>query len=166
MNRTGRVLTLLLPGLLLVGTARAQPDDPHAADEQAAQAAAREWLALLEDRDFEDSWEAAAAPFRAQQAGLNAWTRSATRLADSVGVPAARTLTSAQYRDTLRAAASEGPFVVLTYRTRFAAGRFEEQLVVTRAEEAWRVAGYRVRPVVHAPGSPGPLRSEGGSEQR
>lgn len=166
MDRTSLVLTLLLPALLLVGTTRAQPDDPHAADKQAAQAAAQEWLALLEDRDFEDGWEEAAAPFRAQQAGPEAWTQTATRLADSIGTPAARTLTSAQYRDTLRAAATEGPFVVLSYRTRFAGGHYEEHLVVVRAEEAWRVAGYRVRPPIRPSPSSMRVRPEDGSERR
>lgn len=165
MDRTGLVLTLLLPALLLVGTTRAQSDDPHAADKQAAQGAAQEWLALLEDRDFEDGWEAAAAPFR-DRTDREAWRRRGARLVDSVGAPAARTLTSAQYRDTLRAAATEGPFVVLTYRTRFAGGRYEEHVVVVRAEEAWRVAGYRVRPPIRSPTPPMRVRSGGESERR
>jgi hypothetical protein len=163
MDRTGLVLTLLLPGLLLAGAARAQSDAPHAADKQAAQAAAREWLALLEDQDVEESWEAAAAPFR-ERTDREAWGRRATRLADSVGAPAARTLTAAQYRDTLRAAAAEGPFVVLAYRTRFAAGRYEELVLVARSEDDWRVAGYRVRPL-RAPDPPMPTRPESGPGQ-
>jgi hypothetical protein len=152
----------MLVGLLLVGPARAQSDGEHAADKQAARAAAQEWLALLEDRDVEDSWEAAAAPFRARQPGLDAWTQAATRLADSVGAPAARTLTSARYRDSLRTVAAEGPFVVLTYRTRFAAGHYEELVVVARAEESWRVAGYRVRPL-RSSGPSTPTRPRSGA---
>lgn len=165
MDRTGLVLTLLLPALLLVGTTRAQSDDPHAADKEAAQAAAQEWLALLEDRDFEDSWEAVAAPFR-ERTDREAWRRRGARLVDSVGASVARTLTSAQHRDTLRAATAEGPFVVLTYRTRFAGGRYEEHVVVARAEEAWRVAGYRVRPPIRAPTPSMRARSEDESERR
>jgi hypothetical protein len=165
MDRTGLVLSLLLPALLLVETTRAQTTDPHAADTRAAQAAAQEWLALLEDRDFEDGWEAAAAPFR-ERTDREAWRRRGARLVDSVGAPAARTLTSAQYRDTLRAAAAEGPFVVLTYRTRFAGGRYEEHLIVVRAEEAWRVAGYRVRPPIRPLEPSMRARSEDESERR
>ena len=151
----------MLVGLLLVGPARAQSGGTHAADKQAAQSAAQEWLALLEDRDFEDSWEEAAAPCRAQQTGLDAWTQTATRLADSVGAPAARTLTSAQYQDSLRAAAAEGPFVILKYRTRFAAGRYEELVLVVRGEDDWRVAGYRVSPL-RTPDPPMPTLPERG----
>jgi hypothetical protein len=144
----GRPLALLsvLAGLLLAGPARAQPDDGNAAETRAAQAAAQEWLDRLDDRDFEDAWEAAAAPFR-ERTDRDAWTRAATRLADSVGTAAARTRTSAQSRDSLRVAARPRPFVVLTYRTRFSGGRYEERLLVVREDEDWRVAGYEVRPL-------------------
>jgi hypothetical protein len=49
---------------------------------------------------------------------------------------------AATRRDSVRQAA--GPFVVLTYRSTFAAGPFEELLLLARHDEEWRVAGYRV----------------------
>ena len=143
----GRSLALLalLAGLLLAGPVRAQ-SDADAPDTQAARAAAQEWLEQLDDRDFEDAWEEAAAPFR-ERTDRDAWVGAGTRLADSIGTAAARTLTSAHTRDSLRSAAGPGPFVVLTYRTRFSGGRYEERLLVVRADEDWRVAGYEVRPL-------------------
>ena len=162
MTRLRAALAVFLAGLLLVGTAaRAQSDGRHAADEEAAQAAAREWLGHLEGPDVEDSWEDAAASFR-ERTDREAWARDVTRRADSLGAPTARTLASARYRDSLRAPAAEGPFVELTYRSRFADGRYEERLLVAREEGAWRVAGYEVRPLPWAASPSGPVR--GGPE--
>lgn len=146
MNARRLAFLSLLAGLLLAGPVRAQSGDDPAPDTEAAQAAAREWLDQLDDRDFEDAWEAAAAPFR-ERTDRDAWTRTGARLADSIGTAAARTLTSAQSRDSLRAAGGTGPFVVLAYRTRFPGGRYEERLLVVRTDEDWRVAGYEVRPL-------------------
>jgi len=142
--------------MLLAGpAAQAQSDGPHAAAKDAARTAAQEWLEHLEDPDVEDSWEEAAAPFRART-DRESWARDATRLADTLGSPAARTLVAARHRDSLRAPAAPGPFVELTYRSRFADGRYEERLLVARDEEDWRVAGYQVRPLsgTAAPSSP------------
>jgi len=145
MNSRSLALLSVLTGLLLVAPVRAQ-SGADAPDTQAAQAAARDWLGQLDDRDFEDAWEEAAAPFR-ERTDRDVWVGASSRLADSIGTAAARTLTSAQARDSLRTAAGPGPFVVLTYRTRFAGGRYEERLLVVREDEDWRVAGYEVRPL-------------------
>jgi len=156
MTRLRAALAAFLSGLLLMGTAaRAQPDGRHTAVEEAAQAAAQEWLGHLEGPDVEDGWEEAAVSFR-EHTDREAWARNVARLADSLGTPAARTLASARSRDSLRTPAAEGPFVELTYRSRFADGRYEERLLVAREEGTWRVAGYEVRPL---PWAASPSRS-------
>jgi Ni/Co efflux regulator RcnB len=160
MIRPASAFGVLLAGMLLAGpVAQAQSDDPHAAAKDAARAAAQEWLEHLEDPDIEDSWEDAAASFR-DRTDRESWARGATRLADSLGRPAARTLVTARHRDSLRAPAAPGPFVELTYRSRFPDGRYEERLLVARDEEDWRVAGYQVRPL---PESTSPVRADPGS---
>jgi len=157
MPRRGLALGVLFAGILLAGpAAQAQSDGPHAAAHDAARAAAQEWLEHLEDPDVDDSWEEAAASFR-ERTDRESWARDVTRLADILGVPAARTLVSAQHRDSLRAPAVPGPFVELRYRSRFADGQYEEWLLVARGEEDWRIAGYEVRPLpgTAAPSAPG-----------
>jgi len=160
MTRLLPVIGGLLAGGLLAGPAAHAQSGPHAAAKDAAQAAAQEWLEHLEDPDVDDSWEEAASPFR-ERTDRESWGRDATRLADSLGTPTARTLVSARHRDSLRTAAGPGPFVKLAYRSRFADGRYEERLLVTREEEDWRVAGYEVRPL-RAP-DPSPLRKSAGT---
>jgi len=162
MTRLCPVIGGLLAGLLLAGpAAHAQSDRPHAAAKDAAQTAAQEWLEHLEDPDVEDSWDEAASPFR-ERTDRESWARDVTRLADSLGSPTARTLASARHRDSLRTAAAQGPFVELTYRSRFADGRYEERLLLARDEEDWRVAGYQVRPLRTSSPNPSPVREGAG----
>ncbi len=128
--------------VLLAGTGTTTVDaQPNDVSTQAAQDAAREWLALIDERDFEDGWEDAAPAFRART-DRSDWIQRGTRLVDSIGPASSRTLTDVQHRDSLRE--DTGPAVVLTYRTAIGNRSFEETLVVVRPEEDWHVAGYRV----------------------
>lgn len=113
---------------------------------RAAQTAAQEWLDHLEDRDFEDSWEAAAEILR-NRIERDAWVQKSTRLADSLGGPIQRTLATAQVQDSLRRAAVDGPFAILKYRSRFSDGHYEELLLLLRQDDVWKVAGYQVTPL-------------------
>ncbi len=142
-----------LPGLLvfcvllLVRPAEGQSDrDAHARAEREAQAAATEWLTLVEDGDFEDSWEAAAAPFR-ERIEEEQWEERGERLRDSLRARSRRTRSMVQYRDSLRDI-SGGPFVILTYRSSFEGGRVEEVLVTVREDATWKVTGYQVTPLL------------------
>lgn len=141
--------SLGLPLLLLVAAglsgfpAHAQPNEVP----RAAQTAAQDWLDHLEDRDFEDGWDAAAAPFR-DRIERDAWVQRSTRLADSLGDPLQRTLTSGQVQDSLRHAPDDGPFALLKYRSRFSDGHYEELLLLVQQDDAWTVAGYQVTPLL------------------
>lgn len=146
MTRRLTTVLLLLLGLSASGgpSVLAQPDAVPAETERAVRAAAQEWLALMAERDFEESWEDAA-PLLRERMDQNAWRQRAAQLVDSIGVPSTRTFTTVQARDTLRQTA--GPFVVLRARATHATGPFEEHLVLTPVDEEWRVAGYRVTPL-------------------
>jgi hypothetical protein len=149
---------LLLLGLL-AGPALAQPGDEHAAAKRKAQEAAEAWLALVDDDAFVESWDAAAALLQ-KRIRREDWVRKAERLRDTVRALSSRDLATAQYRDSLRRAPSDGPFVLLKYRSTFAAGRFEELLLAVRPDTTWKVAGYQVTPLrpPEARPSPAPQR--------
>ena len=144
MRRLTTVWALLV-GLSVAGASVcAQPDPVPTETQRAVQAAAQEWLALMAERDFEESWEEAA-PLLRERMDRGAWKQRAAQLVDSIGVPSARTFTTVQSRDTLHQSA--GPFVILRARATHASGPFEELLVLTPVDEEWRVAGYRVTPL-------------------
>ncbi|GHD78554.1 DUF4019 domain-containing protein [Vogesella fluminis] len=133
-----QLLPVLLAGCLCAnaGHAASLPDI------QAADSAARTWLALIDSNDFAASWQQAAALFKSsisQQQWLDALHRARTPL----GKLQARTLQSAVPAHTLPGA-PPGDYVVIQYRARFD-NRAEAIETVTPQREAdgsWRVAGY------------------------
>lgn len=144
-----RLRLVVIAGLLLAGgtwgprPVPAQSTADSAAARAAARTAAADWLGWMGEREFEDSWEDAGARLRERQS-RDAWMAGTKQLVDSLGTPTARTLTSATYRDSLRSDAGNGPFVVLTYRSSFAPGPYEEVLVLTPEDDDWMVVGYQV----------------------
>ncbi|PSQ96814.1 MAG: hypothetical protein BRD55_05950 [Bacteroidetes bacterium SW_9_63_38] len=143
----------------------AQGEAGSAATEQAARTAARAWLGLLAEREFEESWDEAA-PLLRERVDRDVWKQRAAQLVDSIGAASARTFTTVQFQDTLRQ--STGPFVILRARATYDIGGFEEHLVLTLVDEEWRVAGYRVTPLRRPtpsrarPRPPGPRSSRRG----
>ena len=156
MTRRLTIVLLLLAGFsaAAIPSVRAQSGAVSPATQRAVQAAAQEWLGLMAERDFEESWEDAA-PLLRERIDREAWRQRVAQLVDSIGVPSARTFTTVQARDTLRQSA--GRFVVLRARATHETGVFEEHLVLTPVEEEWRVVGYRVTPLqMPAPPVPTP----------
>lgn len=146
-----RVLAVFPILILLVGTrpSSAQSDGPHAEAKQAAQDAAESWLALADADAFNEGWDGASSLLQ-ERVPREEWVQKAERLRDSIQTHSSRSLTAAQYRETL-ARAPGGPFVILKYRSTFEEGRFEELVLVAREDDEWKVAGYQVSPL---PGTP------------
>ena len=146
MTRRLTTILVLLAGLSAAEgpPVFAQSGSVSASTERAVRTAAREWLGLMAEREFEESWEEAAARFR-EGVERREWQQRAAQLVDSIGTPSARTFTTVQSRDTLRQ--STGPFVILRARAMHADGPFEELLVLTPVDDEWRVAGYQVTPL-------------------
>jgi hypothetical protein len=156
MTRRLTIVLFLLAGFsaATIPSVRAQSRAVSPSTQRAAQAAAQEWLGLMAERDFEESWDEAA-PLLRERIDRDAWRQRVKQLVDSIGVPSARTFTTVQVRDSLRQSA--GRFVILRARATHDAGVFEEHLVLTPVEEEWRVAGYRVTPLrMSAPPVPTP----------
>jgi hypothetical protein len=109
---------------------------------QAAQAAAEDWLALIGDGAFEESWAAADSTLRA---GISQedWADQGIRARHQLDTLRARRLTRAQYRDST-AQLGGHPVVTLQYASEYARGRAREAVVTTKRDTAWTVAGYRV----------------------
>lgn len=133
-----RLLPALLAGYLCAnaGHAASTPDT------QAAETAARTWLALIDGNDLAASWQQAAGLFKAsitQQQWLDALHRARTPL----GKLQSHTLTSAVPAHTLPGAPS-GNYVVIQYASRFdnRATAMETVTPQLEADGSWRVSGY------------------------
>ncbi len=115
------------------------------ADRQDAVTAAESWLALLDARDFEGSWEEAAALFRAAVSPQQ-WEDSVESAYGGVGRPKSRTLDTAEYKTELPGA-PDGEYFVLTYKTQFERKQSGVETVVPMRDTdgTWRISGYFVR---------------------
>jgi hypothetical protein len=142
----GALAALAFAVALLAVPAAAQPNEAHAAAKQQAQRAAASWLALVDNDEFEASWDAAA-PLLQKRIERESWVQKARRLRDTVQAPSTRTLEMTQFRASLQRAPGGGPFVLLKYRSTFEGGRFEELLLTVRQDATWKVTGYQVTPL-------------------
>jgi hypothetical protein len=130
----------LLLGLILVSmSAHASDDKIRDADE-----AAGKWLALIDGRQYLDSWNQAASLFK-QQVSANNWLQSIRAARQPLGAMISRKLISATYATSLPGA-PDGEYVVLQYQTTFRYKKSALETVTPMLDNnRWRVSGYYVR---------------------
>jgi hypothetical protein len=132
---------LLAVATLLAGSASGQ--DPRASS---AQAAARQFLLLIDRNDAKASWDVAGKRF---QDAIDAprWAHALDAVRLPLGAVVQRTLLSTQFTQALPDSAQEGDFAILLYRTTFAKkSDGSESVTLERGSGGvWRVVGYLIR---------------------
>lgn len=119
--------------------AAAPPPPATAAAESPPVIAARQFLALVEARDWDGSWNATGQAFKALNSSAK-WAEVAARVQGPLGAASSRTLISADY-----APAPPYGYWVVKFRSRFA-GKPDmiETLSLAQEGDAWRVVGITV----------------------
>jgi hypothetical protein len=118
-------------------------------DEQSATAdalaAARDWLALIDEGDSAESYRRAASLFKSAVTPEQ-WQSSLTAAQAPLGKPLNRSLKSSSYAEELPGA-PDGKYYVIEYETTFERKKNGTETVVPMLDEdgAWRVSGYFVR---------------------
>ncbi len=119
-----------------------------AQEEQAKIGAAIEvaegWLALLDDGQYDSSWETAATVIQ-QAMPKDEWGPTIRQARGPFEPFGERELVQSQFLTTLPNM-PEGEYVVLAYATDTAQGKVLETVVPMLEDGEWRVAGYFVRP--------------------
>lgn len=120
----------------------------HAAPSDAvddAKSAALEWLELVDDEDYDESWDEAAELFRGA-VGKDQWERQVSGVRGPLGDVESRDVMSATPRTSLPGA-PDGDYVVIQYRTRFEnkASATETVTPMRDPDGTYRVSGYYVR---------------------
>jgi hypothetical protein len=117
---------------------------PHAAEERAAQGGADAWLALIDQKQFEQSW-AAAAPIFQSSLSAEKWENAASAARAPLGELSSRKFRAAEYKASLPGA-PEGQYVVVYYDTDFAQKQSTtESVTLMKSDGAWKAAGYFVQ---------------------
>jgi len=110
---------------------------------EAARTAAEEWLTLIDDGDFEESWAAADSALRARISRAD-WADQGIRARVWLDTLRTRRLRRAQYRDSTARLPGGHPVVLLEYASEYATGQAREAVITTKRDTTWAVAGYRV----------------------
>ena len=113
--------------------------------DQAAEQAARDWLAMADADDAPGTWTAAASLFR-QAVPAEQWTHSLRAARAPLGAVVSRTLRDAQAANELPGA-PDGEYVVLQFDTQFERKRAAVETVTPMRDTdgMWRVSGYFIR---------------------
>src|SRR5262245_8357246 len=139
------VIAAVVTAALLIPRQGAAAGDQEGAAKEAALAAARTWLALVDQGNYGASWEQAAALFR-NAVAKEGWVHAASQVRGPLGAVKQRRLRSAQYATSLPGA-PDGEYVVIQYDTGFEhkADAVETVTPMLDKDGKWRVSGYYVK---------------------
>lgn len=116
------------------------------ADEKTEEAVtvARQWLALVDAKEYKKSWEEAA-PYFQEHVALPLWEQQIAAVRKPLGKVTSRELMRAQYATALPGA-PEGEYVVIQFKTNFADKPDSiETVTPMMADGSWRVSGYYIK---------------------
>jgi len=138
-----RTLAVSFSLLAAIALSACGPRNPEA--EAAAIEAAEAWLARVDNGQYAESWDAAAAYFKGGVT-QDAWVQSMEGFRQPLGELESRSLRSARYRTSVPGA-PDGEYVVIEFRTAFTRNQSAVETVTPMkdADGVWRVSGYFIR---------------------
>lgn len=111
---------------------------------EAAEAAARGWLAEVDAAEYNRSWKNAATLFKSQVSAQQ-WRDAIAGTREPMGAVKSRTLSSANYTTSLPGA-PDGEYVVLQFATEFENKKVAIETVTPMLDDGtWRVSGYYIK---------------------
>ena len=115
------------------------------AEETAPVVAAQKWLKIVDQGQYEQSWDTAAAYFKSM-ASKGQWVSQVTAVRTSLGAVATRVLENNQRKSTLPGA-PDGEYYVLSFKTVFVnkASAVETLTLMKDNDGQWRLAGYFIK---------------------
>ena len=147
MQRRLRALAVLfLMTVPAAGLHAADAPSPKGAEKD-AEAAARTWLAEVDNGKYGASWENAAAAFRRAMTKAQ-WEDALAKVRAPLGAVLSRQLKSATYTKTLPGA-PDGEYVVIQYESGFSGhsgGKMTETVTPMKEKDgSWKVSGYYIK---------------------
>ena len=113
--------------------------------ESAAVAAAKGWLAMVDDGKYAESWKEAAQYFK-NAVKQEQWEQSLQAVRNPLGKLIFRKIKSKTYKTSLPSA-PDGEYVVIQFETSFENKKFAIETVTPMMDKdaKWRVSGYYIR---------------------
>jgi hypothetical protein len=121
------------------------PAGDHEGEKQAARSGAESWLALIDQTQYGQSWDAAAPLFQSAVT-KEQWEGAVKQARGPLGELASRKFRAAEYKESLPGA-PDGKYVVVFYDTSFVqkAAATESVTLAHTPDGAWKVAGYFIQ---------------------
>ncbi len=114
------------------------------AKQREARQVAMKWLALIDRKQYQASWEQAATLFK-QQVKATAWSQQLAAVREPLGTVTSRIMIDATYTTSLPGA-PDGEYVVLQFKTVFTNKKESVETITPMLDgNRWRVAGYYIR---------------------
>ncbi len=116
-----------------------------ASPEKKAERAAKDWLELIDGKNYAESYDEAATFFKAM-VNKAEWIKTLRNLRGMLGEVNSRKLISAK-RTTKMAGAPDGEYVIITYRTKFDKKSDAREVIVPMLDKdgKWRISGYHIQ---------------------
>ena len=137
-----QIIFLLVLSLSLLGSlAEAQNNEK----EKTAVAAAEQWLSLVDEGKYDQSWKEAAKYFK-NAVSQDKWYQSLQAVRNPLGKLISRKVKTQVYKTTLPGA-PDGEYVVIQFETSFKNKKAAVETVTPMMDEdgVWRVSGYYIK---------------------
>ena len=139
-----RIITILIAASLLLACGYGHICADQNAEEKAV-AAAQDWLALVDQGEYAESWQHAAELFK-KVVTQEQWEHSMLAFREPLGSVVSRGLKSSTYETSLPGA-PDGEYVVIQYSTSFENKKSAVETVTPMLDPdgRWRVSGYYIK---------------------
>ena len=137
-----QIIFLLILSLALMGSlAEAQ----NTKKEKAAVVAAEQWLSLVDEGKYDQSWKEAAKYFK-NAVSQDKWYQSLQAVRNPLGKLISRKVKTQVYKTTLPGA-PDGEYVVIQFETSFKNKKTAVETVTPMMDKdgVWRVSGYYIK---------------------
>ena len=137
-----QIIFLLVLSLSLLGSlAEAQNNEK----EKTAVAAAEQWLSLVDEGKYDQSWKEAAKYFK-NAVSQDKWHQSLQAVRSPLGKLISRKMKTQVYKTSLPGA-PDGEYVVIQFETSFKNKKAAVETVTPMIDEdgVWRVSGYYIK---------------------
>ena len=106
--------------------------------------AANNWVALIDNRRWADSWTAAGTLFKSRMPQLN-WASTIASIREPLGAVSSRAFKNVTESTSLPGA-PDGEYEVMQFQTRFAnKAAATETVVLSHEADGWKVDGYFIK---------------------
>lgn len=143
---SGFLLLLVLTGCTVSFSPQPQADLPKptagtASQQAEAAGAARHYLALIDNKEYDKTWDQAGPALRSTTSKVM-WTSVLKAGSRALGSPAKREIEGFGFTTKVDAAVPAGDYVMVQFKSRSGNTTLTEKVVMQKEQGSWKIIGY------------------------